>query len=527
MKHSAPLRWLFVLAALAAGACQRKSESTPETKAAADKAPTSSTTLAVVAESQRSKNFIAVSEHLDLGGTLYGYVDVEGDVLKLTGALKNALTQMAAAQPQLAMVAQQDLDAIARMLGLTDIKAFGVSSVPDGTGFFKNRMYFHTGGERHGLMAGFGGKPGPLKHVGLAPADAAFYGEAEIDMAVVYKTIKDVVAKVAGEPAGNMLEASLRQAGQQAALSIIDLIYGLKGRSALVLRVDPEQSFRAPGPQGIALPAFSLVLCVDGVGQVVEPSLAQSPVLRRAEEGGATVYQLAQNLPIPGLQPAIVIDGGTFYFTTALPFLRECRERKSGGLAEAAEFQKALAEVGAESNGISYISPRFFDGLRRIEALNPNLPAESKPMLAMMLGNLPKLDRPVVASRVNLDDGILVRAHMNRSFKQEAMMMSAYNPVTVGLLAAMAIPAFQKVRASSQEKAVLNNLRQLSAAADQYYLENGKDTTTFDQLVGSTDKHYIRSIRSVAGEDYSEIEFKQGEPLQVVLPDGRVVEYAP
>jgi len=39
--------------------------------------------------------------------------------------------------------------------------------------------------------------------------------------------------------------------------------------------------------------------------------------------------------------------------------------------------------------------------------------------------------------------------------------------VIIGLLAAMAIPAFQKVRSNSQDKAVTNNLRQLAAAADQ------------------------------------------------------------
>jgi len=35
--------------------------------------------------------------------------------------------------------------------------------------------------------------------------------------------------------------------------------------------------------------------------------------------------------------------------------------------------------------------------------------------------------------------------------------------VIIGLLAAMAIPAFQKVRVSSQEKAVVNNLRQFAS----------------------------------------------------------------
>jgi hypothetical protein len=50
------------------------------------------------------------------------------------------------------MVAQQDLSAIVTMLGLTDVKAMGVSSVPDGSGFFRNRVFVYTGGERHGCF---------------------------------------------------------------------------------------------------------------------------------------------------------------------------------------------------------------------------------------------------------------------------------------------------------------------------------------------------------------------------------------
>ncbi len=72
--------------------------------------------------------------------------------------------------------------------------------------------------------------------------------------------------------------------------------------------------------------------------------------------------------------------------------------------------------------------------------------------------------------------------------------------VIIGLLAAMAIPAFQKVRASSQEKAIINNLRQLSGAAQQYFLENGVDTVAYTDLVG--DGKYIKTIQTVAGETY-------------------------
>ncbi len=75
--------------------------------------------------------------------------------------------------------------------------------------------------------------------------------------------------------------------------------------------------------------------------------------------------------------------------------------------------------------------------------------------------------------------------------------------VIIGLLAAMAIPAFQKVRASSQDKAVLNNLRQLSSAADQYFLEKGVTSVNSTDLVGTDTTQYIKQIQTVAGETYT------------------------
>ena len=141
----------------------------------------------------------------------------------------------------------------------------------------------------------------------------------------------------------------------------------------------------------------------------------------------------------------------------------------------------------------------------------------------MVLANLPATDRPLVTVRTNLPDGILIQSYSNRSLKQDVAVMAFYNPVTVGVLAAMAIPAFQKVRTNSQEKAVMNNLRQLAAARDQYSLENNVTVATYDDLVGP-DK-YIRELRPVAGEDYRELELKSEEPLRVQLSSGQVIQY--
>jgi type IV pilus assembly protein PilA len=97
--------------------------------------------------------------------------------------------------------------------------------------------------------------------------------------------------------------------------------------------------------------------------------------------------------------------------------------------------------------------------------------------------------------------------------------------VIIGLLAAMAIPAFQKVRTSSQDKAVLNNARQLSAGADQYYLENGVSTVTLTDLLGPTS--YVKALNTVANETYPTY-FTQGVTVTITSVAGtRTITYSP
>ena len=97
--------------------------------------------------------------------------------------------------------------------------------------------------------------------------------------------------------------------------------------------------------------------------------------------------------------------------------------------------------------------------------------------------------------------------------------------VIIGLLAAMAIPAFQKVSRSSQDKAVLNNARQLSAAADQYFLENGITTVASLSLIGAT--NYVKALNTVARETYP-TNYTQGVTITISgLAGARTITYTP
>jgi len=84
--------------------------------------------------------------------------------------------------------------------------------------------------------------------------------------------------------------------------------------------------------------------------------------------------------------------------------------------------------------------------------------------------------------------------------------------VIIGLLAALALPAFQKVRSTSQDKAVMNNMRQLGAGADQYFLENGTNQAAVVALVGSS--NYVKVLSTVANETYPQ-DYTQSIPIIV------------
>ena len=84
--------------------------------------------------------------------------------------------------------------------------------------------------------------------------------------------------------------------------------------------------------------------------------------------------------------------------------------------------------------------------------------------------------------------------------------------------------ALDRVRNSSRDKAVLCNLRQLAAAADQYFLENGAKTVSYDELVGP--KNYVKSLNPVVGEDYrGSFPLLQGGILSAEFPGGRLMNY--
>lgn len=62
----------------------------------------------------------------------------------------------------------------------------------------------------------------------------------------------------------------------------------------------------------------------------------------------------------------------------------------------------------------------------------------------------------------------------------------------IGMLAAIAIPSFMRARTTSQEKACINNLRQIEASKEQWALENRKAQGT--SIVTAEVNTYMKRI---------------------------------
>jgi competence protein ComGC len=507
---------------------QASSNSTPSTTSATPSAP------AAPAVGQ-SKTSAVIASHLESGGEFYAIVDVKGELEKLgnaTAGMMNSMMQQAAAGGAPMPVASLDFKTLFGRLGFYNVDGLGLSSWQDADGLHHNRAFLYTPGGRAGLLKIFGGAPQSFISPTLAPADADFVLEGTLDLKsaaeLIISYVKDVGGANAAKQVADTLNAPLAP-GTTTTFTGQNLIDHLNTTVTVIARADTQHLI--PLSPQYKMPTIDAVIALDGFSDVFDQfqtAFTGAPFFKFSEANGMKIMSVDTEIPAPFdvYQPQLISDPKTkrLYLVSRSSFADETINGKGPRLSSSADFKTAIDGLPDKGNFLSYISKKGaaafvqYYSAQMMQTLPPD--AQKSMMEFNTLQNIP---HGLASVDVNLADGIFAQGESTQSYKNVVLVAPV---MAVGLVSAMAIPAFAKVREQSREKAITNNLRIIASAAQTYMLDKGVTSASYQDIVGPGADKYIRAITPVMGEDYTGIVVRQNSTqISVTTPDGQVITF--
>lgn len=460
--------------------------------------------------------FTEATKYLDTDGTLIAYINFEGDGAEIGTELNSIYTDAVTTIPNM-MPIPIDFPTLFDNLGFGSIEAIGISSKEIESGVYANRSVTMINGDLTGLFRLYGNQDSPVtsfRAAELAPADASGAISGQIHLTALRDTTLAVMTQVMGPMGKGMIDQQLQMPVLGTEIKIDDIIVALSGKWDFFWQESYDEDF---------MPSYKVWLELEGAAAQVEKL---KPLAEEAELGMKIIE--TENGMVASLTDMEMTDGMSLFIetnrsknTVRVYTHKDWGPNSEGPRLNSTESCKALA-ARLPQEALLYSYTTGYDMNTMLAALKSNPETAPYAGLAEKAVNLLVGDflQPAIGAMYFDGDALISESYAGYSTKQAIMMIPA--AVGGGLGAAMAIPAFQKVRETSQEKAVTNNLRQIASAAQQYFLEEGKNEVRIEDLIGP-DK-YIRSLEPVAAESYEGMVITTSdESISVTLGNGDVV----
>jgi type IV pilus assembly protein PilA len=531
---------LTLLAALLAltGCDQKKSASDAVKEAGIDQVPAD--TFPLIAKKDRAASFDAVARRLDLGGDSFYFADFGTTFQQLGQKFGSLMQGMQGADPanmQFAMAAMLPYEQLVDVLGVSDLSALGMSSYYDGS-LYRSKCVVYLPDGLHGLFTLIGTKPGSFDTLALAPADSDVFFTQQIHGSAIKQIILEGAEAIAPGN-GDKMAAGLLSQPAGPALTVGEVLDKADTTFTAVVRLGEPREIAVPDSEAsFSLPRAQFLFRLSGQGWLitdgiipVEMSVSEGD-MTRTEKNGLVIYrqsaEAAAETPSDFAQVQIILDSATGDLTIVSDdaFWQECTSGKTS-LADSPRYQTAVKGLPAAGNSLTYVSKESFNTLI---SLYKQAQANVPPQIAGML-TLYELYLPILSlDKVEADAASVITADATSIFSDSrwptssgSMAGGSSGVVVTGLLAAMAIPAFNKVRAESREKTITNNLRLVASAGQQYMLENGVTEVSYDKLL---QEQYYTPIQPVNGESYDDLVVREeGGILEVTTASGETVSY--
>lgn len=465
-------------------------------------------------------------EHLEPGGVFLGYVDLENNIEWLINQTEGVLNIVGQAVPEASPFLKMDWSAILEPLGFYNLRALGASSVLKDNAYH-NRMFVYMPDGRTGLMLFYGDTNQKFSVLDLADYEADIIFENSLNLEALYDAVLQIAQSVSGEMGKGLIQAALMKNMGPLPVTYLELVKKGEIRTNFIVRLNHNEKIQIPN-EPITIPQFEFVIGLEEMGWFMDR-------LAILTEGDTAMFEFITDdqhtilrplAPIPEqynfLQPAVVRDHETdaLYLVSSLKYYEELNSGKTS-IRDNPDFQKAWNGLPESGNWAMYmsneLSQTYID--LYVEAFSKD--PQTAPMAEMFEQMGQQFTSSTGSTSTKMPNGTLVLSNAPYSYRL-TLANAAIMPV--GLLAAMAIPAFNKVRATSQEKAITNNLRQYASAAQQHMLDTGDYTVSYEEIVGPG--NYIHTLEEVAGESYEDITLGTDTTrISTTTKDGREIHY--
>jgi len=364
--------------------------------------------------------------------------------------------------------------------GVEDVSGFGLSSIEIEPGLYRNKaLLHHYPGKGDGFLWKLLGKePHTLTGLDLLPANTA--------LPLLWSVVKDEVAQSGFPQAQEMLQKLPDQFEQTTQVKWDKFLNSLGGEFGLVVTLAESNNIPVPLPTGlIQIPEPGLLVVVkvndDTIFNRIDQELKKNPAVVSVNQTELKMRTMPVPLPLPiNLRPTTASSGGYLFIASSDALVQEVLAVKSGqkpGLKFTDEFKRLSQNIPDKGNQFTFMSARFGQTMFQIQkqAMSASAMQGSSPAQTQWMQSFYRQNRPAFSYSVgiNSEDGCLTVGNGSQSAAAMVLLPAVAVP---GMLAAIAIPNFVKARATSQQNACINNLRQLDAAKNKWALEKGKKT---------------------------------------------------
>jgi len=509
---------VFLAGMLLVPGCGRKDEAQSGSTAAKPQSD-----RPAVASAEKT-SFQEVTSQLDSGGNLFAYFGTEqwiSGASDYVSSWRGILEMVPVLTAEQRANANKGFDLATRLIeksGLEEISGIGMSGIATEKGRYRTRLLVHHYPDRKSgyLWSLFGAAPHALNGLDQLPTTTALSVFFDFDLRALWSILQREMSQSGISELEEWGRVFPKEFEAKTGMNFEVLLNSLGGEFGIVLTLDDSRkvSLPLPLPRPLEIPEPRLALVAKVKDNVLfdhlDKLLQENPQVIRLDENGLRIRTMPVPLPVPiTLRPSIARAGDYLYFGSTDTIIREMLAVRAGkqlGLKTTEEFKRMASGVQEQGNSMVFVSPRFTRTISELQMGALAAADASGAGKATVLQGLFAQDPGAFTYSVsaNTAEGWLTIGNGNSDPSKRALLMSTMQPAAVvGLLAAIAIPNFVKARETAQYNAILNNLRMMEAAKEQWALENRKregSPVTEENLA-----EYLRGgkINPIAGETYN------------------------